>query len=116
MSLENEKIRKERWKTIHPILKRLYHAPKIGLEGWSTPAELAISTILSAQCTDARVNRVTKKLFVKYQKPEDYLRVKASELEQDIHSTGFYKNKTKNIRGFCEQLLSRFGGKAPDTM
>jgi endonuclease-3 len=106
----------ERWKKIRPILTKLYKEPKIGLEGWKNPSELAISTILSAQCTDARVNMVTKSLFKKYKKLEDYLKVKPSELEKDIHSTGFYKNKTKNIRGFAENVLKHHQGKVPDTM
>jgi len=106
----------ERWKKVRPILTKLYPKPKIGLEGWKNPVELAISTILSAQCTDARVNMVTKTLFKKYKKPEDYLKVKETELQKDIHSTGFYKNKTKNIRGFCEQVLKHHKGKVPQTM
>ncbi len=106
----------ERWKKIRLILIKLYPAPKIGLEGWKNPVELAISTILSAQCTDVRVNMVTKSLFKKYKKPEDYLKVKETELQQDIRSTGFYKNKTKNIRGFCEHILRDHQGKVPNTM
>lgn len=114
--MESLETRSTRWKSIRPILKKTYPAPKIGLEGWKNPVELAISTILSAQCTDARVNMVTQKLFKKYKTPHDYLRVKPSELEKDIHSTGFYKNKAKNIRGFCEKLLREHKGKVPQTM
>lgn len=114
--VESVPLRSSRWKKIKPILTKLYKEPKIGLEGWNNPVELAISTILSAQCTDIRVNMVTKTLFKKYKKAEDYLKVKPSELEQDIRSTGFYKNKTKNIRGFCQKIISDFGGKVPDTM
>lgn len=83
---------------------------------FSSPLELLIATILSAQCTDVRVNLVTEKLFQKYRKPEDYLAVPAEELEQDIHSTGFYRNKAKNIRGACQRLLEVYGGIVPDTM
>ncbi len=108
--------RQQTWKSVRPILKKTYPSPKIGLKGWENPMELAISTILSAQCTDARVNIVTQKLFKKYRKPEDYLKVKPAELEKDIHSTGFYKNKAKNIRGFCEKLIHDYKGKVPDTM
>lgn len=115
-ALKSLETRKATWKNVRPILKKLYPAPKIGLKGWENPMELAISTILSAQCTDARVNIVTQKLFKKYRKAEDYLKVKPSELEKDIHSTGFYKNKAKNIRGFCQQLVNEFKGKVPDTM
>ena len=114
--VEKQAATKTRWKKIETILEKEYPAPKIGLKGWKNPLELAISTILSAQCTDARVNMVTKKLFKKYRKAEDYVRVKPTELEQDIHSTGFYKIKTKNIRGFCEKLLREHKGKVPETM
>ncbi|MEK6821154.1 MAG: endonuclease III [archaeon] len=114
--LASEGERKERWKNIRPILKKLYPSPKVGLEGWKNPFELLIATILSAQCTDVRVNMVTKTLFKKYKKPQDYLDVPAKEVENDIRSTGFYKNKTKNIRGCCETLLKNFEGKVPQTM
>lgn len=114
--MESFQKRLARWKAIRLILKKTYPSPKIGLKGWKNPLELAISTILSAQCTDARVNIVTKSLFKKYKKAEDYLKVKQTELENDIRSTGFYKNKTKNIRGFCHKLINEFNGKVPDTM
>ncbi len=78
--------------------------------------ELLIATILSAQCTDARVNIVTRDLFLKYRKPADYLAVDVTELESDIHSTGFFKNKAKNIRECCRTIIERFGGEVPDTM
>jgi endonuclease-3 len=78
--------------------------------------ELLIATILSAQCTDARVNIVTKTLFKKYRKPQDYLKSKPGQLEDDIRSTGFFNNKAKNIRGACEKILSDYGGEVPRTM
>ena len=78
--------------------------------------ELLIATILSAQCTDARVNIVTRDLFLKYRTPEDYLKVSQEVLEEDIRSTGFYKNKAKNIRECCRGIIERFGGQLPDTM
>lgn len=78
--------------------------------------ELLVSTILSAQCTDERVNVVTATLFRKYRKPQDYLEVAPEELEKDIHSTGFYRNKAKNIRGACEKIINDFGGEIPQTM
>src|SRR5229473_971156 len=81
-----------------------------------TPFELLVSTILSAQCTDERVNMVTPALFAKYRRPEEYLAVPAEELEQDIHSTGFYRNKAKSIRGAAQLLADRFGGEMPRTM
>jgi len=78
--------------------------------------ELLIATILSAQCTDERVNIVTAALFRKYRKPQDYLEVSPEELEQDIHSTGFFRNKAKNIRGACEKIINDFGNEIPRSM
>lgn len=78
--------------------------------------ELLVATILSAQCTDVRVNIVTATLFRKYQKPQDYLEVPPEELEKDIRSTGFYRNKAKNIRGACSKIINNFGGAIPQTM
>jgi endonuclease-3 len=97
------------------ILKRLKNAyPKVesALE-YQSPFELLISTILSAQCTDQRVNIVTKTLFKKYKKPGDYLKVSNSELEKDIFSTGFYRQKTKSIKKCCSVLIEKFNGKVP---
>ena len=78
--------------------------------------ELLIATILSAQCTDERVNIVTANLFRKYRTPQDYLEVSPEELEQDIHSTGFFRNKAKNIRGACEKIINDFGNEIPRSM
>lgn len=75
--------------------------------------QLLIATILSAQCTDDRVNIVTESLFKKYTSIKDFAEAELSELEQDIRSTGFYHNKAKNIRLCCQQLLSEFGGEVP---
>ena len=80
------------------------------------PLELLVATILSAQCTDARVNIVTKGLFHKYRSPRDYVKVPQEELEADIRSTGFYHNKAKSIRGACAMILDTFGGSVPDSM
>ncbi len=82
----------------------------------TTPFELLIATILSAQCTDARVNIVTANLFRKYKGPADYLKVTKTELERDIHSTGFFRNKAKNIQAACEKMIEQFGGEVPKTM
>jgi len=98
------------------ILKRLkkeYPVVEIALE-FGTPFQLLISTILSAQCTDERVNLVTKSLFKKYKKPEDYLKVPKQELEKDIFSTGFYRQKAKSIKNCCKTLLENFNGKVPE--
>ncbi|MEP7037113.1 MAG: endonuclease III [Acidobacteriota bacterium] len=82
----------------------------------SNAFELLIATILSAQCTDVRVNIVTADLFRKYRQPEDYLKVSQEELEQDIRSTGFFRNKAKNIQAACEKIIENFGGEIPQTM
>lgn len=83
---------------------------------YSTPFELLIATILSAQCTDERVNRLTAQLFKKYRTPRDYLKVPPGELEEDIRPAGFFRNKTKGIRGCCQSLRERFNGEIPDTL
>jgi endonuclease III len=100
---------------IRPIVERLAaeHADdKIAL-GFRNPLELLISVMLSAQTTDVNVNRVTEKLFVKYCRPEDYLAVPQEELEQDVYATGFYRQKTKSIRGAMRVLLEEFHGEVP---
>ncbi len=78
--------------------------------------ELLIATILSAQCTDERVNIVTSTLFRKYRGPKDFAEIAQEELERDIHSTGFFRNKAKNIRGAANRIIDEFGGKVPETM
>ena len=97
------------------ILKRLKNAyPKVeSVLEYQSPLELLISTILSAQCTDQRVNIVTKTLFKKYRKPEDYIMVSNSELEKDIFSTGFYRQKTKSIKKCCSVLIEKYNGNVP---
>ncbi len=82
----------------------------------TSPFELLIATILSAQCTDVRVNIVTADLFRKYRGPEDFLKVSQAELEKDIHSTGFFRNKAKNIRAACKRIIEEYGGRVPQTM
>ena len=96
-------------------LKRAYPDAKCSLNH-SNPFELLIATILSAQCTDERVNIVTADLFRKYKKPEDYLNVSPRELEKDIQSTGFFRNKTKSIQGTSKVLTEQYGGTVPHTM
>jgi endonuclease-3 len=83
---------------------------------YRTPLELLVATILSAQCTDDRVNQVTATLFEKYRSAEDFASAAPEELEQDIKSTGFYRNKAKHIREAAQQLVERFGGQVPQTM
>ncbi len=106
---------KKRTRDIIRRLKRAYPDAKTALNH-SNPFELLIATILSAQSTDARVNIVTADLFRKYKKPEDYLKVSPRELEKDIHSTGFFRNKTKSIQGTAKLLTEEYGGEVPRTM
>ena len=106
---------KKRTRDIIRRLKRAYPDAKTALNH-SNPFELLIATILSAQSTDARVNIVTADLFRKYKKPEDYLKVSPHELEKDIHSTGFFRNKTKSIQGTAKLLTEQYGGEVPHTM
>jgi endonuclease-3 len=94
-------------------LKKEYPVASIALE-FQSPFQLLISTILSAQCTDERVNVVTKSLFKKYKKPEDYLQVSNKELEKDIFSTGFYRQKARSLKNCCKSLLINFNGKVPE--
>ena len=106
---------KARTREIIRKLKRAYPDAKCSLNH-SNPFELLIATILSAQCTDERVNIVTADLFRKYTKPEDYLNVSPRELEKDIQSTGFFRNKTKSIQGTSKILTEEYGGQVPHTM
>ena len=106
---------KKRTRDIIRRLKRAYPGAKCSLTH-SNPFELLIATILSAQCTDERVNIVTADLFRKYTKPEDYLKVPPRELEKDIQSTGFFRNKTKSIQGTSKMLTEEYGGEVPHTM
>lgn len=99
-------------KKVFDLLKDEYPEVQPALE-YTSAFELLISTILSAQCTDERVNIVTKTLFKKYKKPEDYLSVPQTELEKDIFSTGFYRQKAKSIKNCCKELIERHNGKVP---
>ena len=97
------------------LLEKEHPDAKIALH-YTNPLELLIATILSAQCTDKRVNIVTKTLFEKYRTAEDYANANAKELEEDIRSTGFYRNKTRNIKKCCQMLVERFNSQVPRTM
>jgi endonuclease III len=83
---------------------------------FQSPFQLIIATILSAQCTDKRVNIVTRDLFKKYRSPADLAKANPEELEQEIKSTGFYRNKAKNIRAMAKDLVEKYGGRVPDSM
>ena len=96
-------------------LKKAYPDARVALE-FSNPLEVLVATILSAQCTDARVNQVTRRLFKKYRTPEDYVKVPESELAADIRPTGFFNQKTKAIRGASQKLIENFGGQVPRSM
>ena len=100
---------------IRPIVERLAveHADAAIALRFGNPLELLVSVMLSAQTTDVNVNRVTEKLFVKYRQPEDYLAVPQEELERDVFATGFYRQKTKSIRGAMLVLLEEFDGEVP---
>ena len=106
---------KQRVRKIIRLLKRAYPDAKCSLNH-SNAFELLIATILSAQCTDARVNIVTQDLFRKYRKPEDYLKVSPKELQQDIRTTGFFRNKTTSIQGAAKVLHEQYGDEVPHTM
>src|SRR5262249_24897981 len=99
------------------ILGRLAKAyPKAGIElDFTTPLELLAATILSAQCTDERVNEVTRTLFTRYRTAEDYARARPATLEREIHSTGFFKAKARSLMGMGQALVERHGGAVPRT-
>lgn len=91
--------------------------PDAGCElSFGSPFQLLVAVILSAQCTDKRVNIVTEKLFRKYSVPEDFARLSVEELGKEIFSCGFYKNKSKNIISMSNDLIEKFGGEVPDNM
>ena len=106
---------KQHTSTIIRRLKKAYPDAHCALDH-SNAFELLIATILSAQCTDARVNIVTADLFRKYRGPEDYLKVSQKELETDIHSTGFFRNKAKNIQAACKRIIEVYDTSVPQTM
>lgn len=97
---------------VFSLLKKEYPKVKSALD-FKNPFQLLIATILSAQCTDERVNIVTKSLFKKFKSPKDFLKVSNEELEKAIYSTGFYKQKAKSIKNCCGELIERYNGKVP---
>lgn len=112
--MKNRSRRNRALKIIKALSKEIPDS-KIALR-FSTPFELLIATILSAQCTDVKVNEVTKDLFKKYRSPKDFAEMASKELEENIRPTGFFRNKAKAIQKCCRELLGRFGGKVPDTL
>ena len=97
------------------LLEKEHTNARIALN-YSNPLELLVATMLSAQSTDETINKVTKTLFKKYTKPEDYANAKLTELEQDIRSTGFYHNKAKNLQNTTKMLVEKYNSKVPKTM
>ncbi|QRK06567.1 endonuclease III [Archangium violaceum] len=104
--------------TAKTVLTRLHEAhPGARYElNWTTPFELLVATILAAQCTDERVNRVTATLFKKYQGPRAFAEADTAGLEEDLKPTGFYKQKTKSVQAMSRELLASFGGEVPKTI
>ena len=115
MPRESYQRKKARTKRIITLLRRKNPLPKTALS-FSNPLQLLVSTILSAQCTDARVNMVTPALFARYRNAEDFANANRRELEEHIRSTGFFRNKAKNIIACCTQLTEQYGGSVPATM
>jgi endonuclease-3 len=105
----------ERAPEIVRILSETYPDAHVALN-FSNPLEMLVATILSAQCTDEKVNEVTASLFRKYRTAEDYLKVPEDELKADIKPTGFFNQKAASIRAACQQIVEAYGGEVPDTM
>ncbi|MGW8288804.1 MAG: endonuclease III [Candidatus Bathyarchaeia archaeon] len=115
METETELDKKTRLLKIIELLEKEYPKAKTALH-YSSPLEILVATILSAQCTDKRVNLVTPSLFKKYKTAKDYANADLAELEQDIKSTGFYRNKAKNIKNASRMIVERFDSQVPQTM
>lgn len=111
----NKKSLKSKGEKVCKILFEVYPNPECSLV-YKTPLQLLISTMLAAQCTDLRVNIVTKELFKKYTCVEDFANANREELEMDIKSTGFFRNKSKNIISCCSKLIKEFDSKVPSNM
>jgi endonuclease-3 len=105
----------QRIKKFYPILKKTYPDAKCSLDHCDA-LELLISTILAAQCTDERVNIVAKDIYKKYKSVQDWAKADIAEIEKDIKSTGFYRNKAKSIKNACTMIIEKFDSKVPDTM
>ena len=97
------------------ILKKTYPDAKCSLD-FTTPFEMLVAVMLSAQCTDERVNKTTPSIFNKYSTPEDFANISLSELEDLIHPCGFYKNKAKNIKATAKIIVEKYNGRVPETM
>lgn len=115
MKKETEEQKKKRTARVAALLKKAYPESKIALN-FSNHWELLVAVVLSAQCTDKKVNEVTEALFKKYKTLDDYVAVERKEFEKDIRSTGFYRAKAKNILAAAKIVKEKFGGKLPRTM
>ena len=115
MPPESWQTKAARAKKIIAALRKTYPDAHCELN-YSNPLELLIATVLSAQCTDKRVNQVTAELFRKYRTAADYANANTTALEQDVKTTGFFRNKTKSIQACCRKLVEQYGGKVPQTM
>jgi len=113
--MKKDEANKARVAKIIALLKKRYPDAKCALH-FKNPLELLVATILSAQCTDERVNKVTKDLFRKHTTAEDYTRTRPEMLEEDIRSTGFYKNKARSIINCCKKIVQLHGGQVPGTL
>ncbi|HYK92318.1 MAG TPA: endonuclease III [Acidobacteriota bacterium] len=108
----------EQSRRVEQILRGLdkdYPSARVALD-FTNPLELLVATILSAQCTDERVNIVTRDLFRKYRSAEEYVNARREALENDIRPTGFFRNKANSLQGACRLIVEKFGGRVPDTM
>lgn len=112
---ETPEGRRKRVRKVIRRLRKVLPSPKIALE-YVDPLQLLVATILSAQCTDERVNQVTPTLFKKYRTAKDYAEANMAEFEQEIRSTGFFRAKAKSIINCCKQLLEKHGGEVPQSM
>ncbi|TXT46327.1 MAG: Endonuclease III [Limisphaerales bacterium] len=115
MPRESTEARRQRTAVVIAALQRAYPGAHCELN-YSSPLELLIATILSAQCTDKRVNLVTAELFQRYRTARDFAEAPPADLEQAVRSTGFYRNKARNIQACCRKLVERHGGEVPRTM
>ena len=113
--IESIESKKSRVKLVIKRLRKIFPNVKCALN-YETPFQLLVATILSAQCTDERVNKVTEEMFKKLKKPIDYVKVSQNELEQYVHSAGFYRNKAKNIKAMAGMVLEKHHGELPRTM
>ena len=115
LTRETFEEKKERTRKIIERLRQIYPDARCALN-FSNPLELLVATILSAQCTDERVNQVTKNLSKKYKTAHDYANADLTELENDIRSTGFFRNKARSLKALGQTLVAEHGGQVPDSM